>query len=101
MIKRKYVFKITLCFLIVAVSVLNKSAQSQQMDNEQTNQVDLGRDNPFARLIKKENPPVLPKVSETTIIEGYSPELSVRTVMLKFLDAKSLKQAIEPCKDPV
>jgi type II secretory pathway component GspD/PulD (secretin) len=80
---------------MVAVCLLNESAQSQQIDNEQTKKVDVGRDDPFAQLVRKEIPPVLATVSKTTGVEESSPELSVQTVMLKFLDAKSLKQAID------
>ncbi|MHC4424858.1 MAG: type II secretion system protein GspD [Planctomycetota bacterium] len=95
MIKSKYVFKIASYYLMVAVCLLNESAQSQQIDNEQTKKVDVGRDDPFAQLVRKEIPPVLATVSKTTGVEESSPELSVQTVMLKFLDAKSLKQAID------
>jgi len=93
--KHKCVFKIALCFLILAICLLDGSAQSQQIDNKRTEKVDLGRDNPFAQLPKKKKPSVLPSGFDTTGTEESTTELFVQTVMLKFLDAKSLKQAID------
>jgi type II secretory pathway component GspD/PulD (secretin) len=79
---------------MVAVSLSNGAAQSQQVDAEQT-KIDIGRDDPFAKLVTNETLPVLPAVSGTAGIRREAPELFVQTVMLKFLDAKSLKQAID------
>jgi type II secretory pathway component GspD/PulD (secretin) len=80
---------------MIAVSLSNAGAQSQQIDAEQTKTVEIGRDDPFAKLITNETLPVLPAVSATAGIRRDVPELFVHTVMLKFLDAKSLKQAID------
>ncbi|HUT46541.1 MAG TPA: hypothetical protein VMX36_09665 [Sedimentisphaerales bacterium] len=95
MIESRYVVIIALCFLMVAVCLSNAAAQSQQVDAEQTKIVDIGRDNPFAKLATNETLPVLPAPSRIAGIRQDVPELFVQTVMLKFLDAKSLKQAID------
>ena len=94
MIESRYVVIIALCFLMVAVSLSNAAAQSQQVDAEQT-KIDIGRDDPFAKLVTNETLPVLPAVSGAAGIRRGTPELFVQTVMLNFLDAKSLKQAID------
>jgi len=78
-----------------AVCLLNTAAQSQQVDAAQTKSVDIGRDDPFAKLSTNETLPTLPAFSATAGIRHDVPELFVQTVMLKFLDAKSLKQAID------
>jgi len=95
MIESRYVFITALCFLMVSVCMSNAEVQSQQVDAEQTKTVDLGRENPFAKLGTNETMPVLPAPSRITGILQDVPELFVQTVMLRFLDAKSLKQAID------
>ena len=95
MFKHNYICKIALCFSILAFCFLDGNARSQQIDNKQTEKVDLGRDNPFAQLSKEKKQSVLQPIFEAIDTEDSTPELFVQTVMLKFLDAKSLKQAIE------
>ena len=95
MIKSRYVVIIALCFLMIAVCPPNAAAQSRQVDAEQTKTADIGRDDPFAKLVTNETLPILPAVSRSPGIRRNAPELFVQTVMLRFLDAKSLKQAID------
>ena len=95
MIESRYVFITALCFLMVSVCMSNAEVQSQQVDAEQTKTVDLGRENPFAKLGTNEAMPALPAPSRITGVLQDVPELFVQTVMLRFLDAKSLKQAID------
>jgi len=100
MIESRYVVKIALCFLTAAVCLSN--VQAQKIDvvlgtpyGEQEKRAGIGRDDPFAKLIPPPVPPILPAVSATSVLRQSIPELNVQTVMLKFLDAKSLKQAID------
>ena len=94
MIESRYVVIIALCFIMVPVCLPNAAAQSQQVDAEQT-KIDIGRDDPFAKLAMNESLPVLAKPFRIAGIKQDIPELFVQTVMLRFLDAKSLKQAID------
>jgi len=63
--------------------------------------LDVGRENPFSQLIKEEAPldieqeqPLQKRISKETAPEVSVPELFVETVILKFLDAESLKAVI-------
>jgi type II secretory pathway component GspD/PulD (secretin) len=92
MIKPIYV-RIILCFLIISLCLSYESGLSglpQQIDSNQPNEVNVGKENPFSQF----QPSVSQRVSETTGIEEYAPGLFVETVTLKFLDAKNLKPAI-------
>jgi len=85
---------------MVSVCLSNASAQSRQVDAGQAKIVDIGRNDPFAKLATNETLGVLPsrggsRTARTTGIRRNVPELFVQTVMLRFLDAKSLKQAID------
>lgn len=84
-----------MCFLTLAFCLSNETAQSQQIDDTRSEEVNLSRGDPFAQLTQKNNNPILQPQLGTIFTEESSPELSVQTVTLKFLDAKSLKQAIE------
>jgi len=93
MTKQRYV-RILLCSLLVSMCLCHVSAQSQQTDNHQTSEIDVGREDPFAQLIQKQKPPLQQKISAPTTIDEQPPELFVETVTLKFLDAKNVKAAI-------
>jgi len=55
---------------------------------------EVGRENPFAQIPRSVTPVTPIALQSSQVIEAI-PELFVRTIMLKFLDAKSLRQAIE------
>ena len=96
MIDFRYVIKIATCLLTAAVCLSNTRAQTQKIDAEQQRTADIGREDPFAKLIGPPKPKILPAVTATpAVIRQNIPELNVQTVMLKFLDAKSLKQVID------
>ncbi|HPS55346.1 MAG TPA: hypothetical protein PLP05_07105 [Sedimentisphaerales bacterium] len=91
MIKRKYV----LCLLLLCM--MSDIAQSKI----EIKPLDVGRENPFSQLIKEEAPldieqeqPLQKRISKETAPEVSVPELFVETVILKFLDAESLKAVI-------
>jgi type II secretory pathway component GspD/PulD (secretin) len=55
---------------------------------------EVGRENPFAKITRVIKP-VTPTVLQSSQTIEVAPELFVQTIMLKFLDAQSLKQAID------
>ena len=93
--KHKNLYKIVLSLTIVTICLFCVSARSQQNSDQKKQESDFGRSDPFGQLPGLTKPPA-PKVAlgpiETTTNE--LPELFVQTVMLKFLDAKSLMLAI-------
>lgn len=96
MIKIGYVIKTAMILLTAAVCLSNADVQAQQIDASRQRTGDLGRDDPFAKLTPPPKPQILPAVpAATAVIRQTNPELNVQTVMLKFLDAKSLKQVID------
>lgn len=92
--KPKYV-KIIFCFCLLTVDVGPHWAQSQpvQSKSEPSSTLDVGRDNPFAKLPKKKSPTPQEVFQSSQAVEEM-PELFLGTITLKFLDAKNLIQAI-------
>jgi Flp pilus assembly secretin CpaC len=78
-------------FAIVALSVLIHSEPLLAVQNQT---LLVGRENPFAKISRPA--PSSPMTSLLTSINAdeEKPELFMQTVMLKFLDAKSLQQAV-------
>ena len=92
--KPKYV-KIILCFCLLTVGICHHWAQSQpvQSKSEPSSALDVGRDNPFAKLPKKKSPAPQEVFQSSQLVEEM-PELFLGTITLKFLDAKNLIQAV-------
>ena len=90
--KPKYTKKILLC-IIVTICAGYGSTQSQPTLDAQKITQEVGRENPFAKIPRavKTVTPIALQSSE--FIEAV-PELFVQTIMLKFIDAQSLRQAI-------
>lgn len=91
--KSKYAKKILLC-IIVTICTWYGPAQSQPTLDAQSIAQEVGRENPFAKISRAVKP-VTPTVLQSSQPIEVAPELFVQTIMLKFLDAKSLKQAID------
>ena len=91
--KPKYAKKIFIC-IILTICAWHGPAQSQPTLDAQSVAQEVGRDNPFAKIprVVKSVPPATLQSSQSIEI---APDLFVQTIMLKFLDAKSLKQAID------
>ncbi|MHC4103605.1 MAG: type II secretion system protein GspD [Planctomycetota bacterium] len=85
--------KMILC-IILTICVWYGRAQSQPTLDAQTITQEVGRENPFAKIPRAVQP-VTPLALQSSQSIEVAPELFVRTIMLKFLDAKSLKQAID------
>jgi type IV pilus assembly protein PilQ len=80
--------------IILTICVWYGRAQSQPTLDAQTITQEVGRENPFAKIPRAVQP-VTPLALQSSQSIEVAPELFVRTIMLKFLDAKSLKQAID------
>lgn len=94
--KRKY--PTIVCCLFLILGAWHHRAQSQPIGSKSDliNLLEIGRDNPFAEISKKITavPQPTSKPAQAMPIEER-PDLFVETVTLKFLDAESLKLAVE------
>ena len=90
--KSKYIQRILIC-LILSIGVLYGLAQSQPTLDAKSIAKEVGRENPFAQ-IPRATTSITPSALQATQAIDSTPELFVQTVMLKFLDPKSLKEAI-------
>jgi len=96
--KPKFVKKTPAC-VILTICAGYCLTQSHQVIGAQSKASAVGRDNPFAdipRVVQPASPAALQTLEP--VVE--SPELFVQTIMLKFLDAESLKDAIGNMSSP-
>ena len=86
-------------YIILAVCILYVTTQSEPVLGVESRLLPDGRDNPrdnpFARITRPTNPNPLTTLLASSNSDIEKPELFMHTVMLKFLDAKSLQQAVE------
>jgi type II secretory pathway component GspD/PulD (secretin) len=96
MSKPKYA-KIIFCCILLTIGVWHGHGQAQsqpaQPKSEQSSTLDIGRDNPFAK-ITREKKSIPQEAFRSSQSDEESPELFLETITLKFLDAKNLKQAM-------
>ena len=91
--------RFVICFLAVFLCVCSNIAQSGEV-NESSGEPVVGRKNPFAGLVDRSKPvvsptpPVVSVASAAVAAVEPKPELSMTTLVLKFLDAEKLKLAI-------
>ena len=90
--KPKFAKKISTC-VILTICAGYCLTQSHQVIGAQSKASVVGRENPFADIPRVVQP-VSPSVLQTLEPVEEAPELFVQTIMLKFLDAESLKEAI-------
>jgi len=90
--KPKYAKMIFFC-AILTIGVWCGPAQSQLASDTQRITQAVGRENPFAKIPRAVRP-VSPVALNSSQYVEEAPELFVETIMLKFLDARSLKEAI-------
>ncbi|HUU19911.1 MAG TPA: hypothetical protein VMW72_22355 [Sedimentisphaerales bacterium] len=91
--KPKYAKKISTC-VILTICAGYCLTQSQQVLSAQSKALAVGRENPFAdipRVVQPASPSVLQTLEP---VEEEAPDLFVQSIMLKFLDAESLRDAI-------
>lgn len=91
--KPKYTKKIFL-FIILTICTGYGPTQSQPTLDAQKITQEVGRENPFAQIPRSVKTVTPIALQSSELIEEV-PELFVQTIMLKFLDAQSLKQAID------
>jgi len=80
--------------IILTICACYSPGQSQPTLDAQSMAQEVGRENPFAKITRAVKPATPIALQSSQPIE-VAPELFVQTIMLKFLDAKSLKQAID------
>ena len=90
--KPKYTKKIFFCIILIICAGYAPTQSQPTLDAQKITQ-DVGRDNPFAKIPRSVNT-VTPMALQSSEFIEEMPELFVQTIMLKFLDAQSLKQAI-------
>ncbi|MBC8481534.1 MAG: hypothetical protein H8D47_02585, partial [Planctomycetes bacterium] len=93
MIKVKLIVNSFPVLLVFTLYILCASALASQDDGV----VNIGRDDPFGNLmVEKSEPKQLPDiVSQPLAVEEKAPQLYVENVVLKTIDASSLKSTIE------
>jgi len=91
--KSKYTKKIFLCIILTICAGYGPTQSQPTLDAQKVAQ-EVGRDNPFAK-IPRAITPVTPIALQSSQPVEAAPELFVQTIMLKFLDAQSLKRAID------
>jgi type II secretory pathway component GspD/PulD (secretin) len=96
--KPKFVKKIPTC-VILTICAGYCLTQSHQVIGAQSKASAVGRDNPFADIPRVVQP-APPSVLQTLEPVEEAPVLFVQTIMLKFLDAESLKDAIGNMSSP-
>lgn len=80
--------------IILAVGILYVSAQSQPVLSAESALLPVGRENPFAKITRPANPGPVAAILTSLGSGEEKPELFMQTVMLKFLEAKSLQEAV-------
>jgi len=90
--KPKFVKKIPTC-VILTICAGYCLTQSHQVIGAQSKASAIGRENPFADIPRVVQP-ASPSVVQSLEPVEEAPDLFVQTIMLKFLDAESLKEAI-------
>jgi Flp pilus assembly secretin CpaC len=86
--------KTVFSYIILAVGLLYVTAQYEPVLGAESALLPVGRDNPFAKITRPTNPSPIAALLGTSKYDEEKPELFMQTVMLKFLDAKSLQQAV-------
>ncbi|MHC4585476.1 MAG: type II secretion system protein GspD [Planctomycetota bacterium] len=91
--KPKYAKKIFLCIILTICAGYSPTQSQPTLDTQKITQ-EVGRENPFAKIPRSVKT-VTPIALQSSQPLELAPELFVQTIMLKFLDAKSLKLAID------
>jgi len=90
--KPKYAKKIFLCIILTMFTWYGPTQSQPALDAQGIAQ-DVGRENPFAKISRAVKPVSRAALQSSEPID-VAPELFLQTIMLKFLDAKSLQQAM-------
>jgi protein transport protein HofQ len=82
------------CCIIFALAAWYVLFRSQPVLAAQNEAIPVGRSNPFAKIARPTGPGPVTALLTSLGPDVERPELFMQTVMLKFLDAKSLQQAV-------
>ncbi|MHC4204512.1 MAG: type II secretion system protein GspD [Planctomycetota bacterium] len=82
-------------YIIAAIGLLYVTAQSEPVLSAESGLLPVGRDNPFAKITRPTNPNPITALLTSSNNNEDKPQLFMHTVTLKFLDPKSLQQAVE------
>ena len=83
-----------LYYIIFAIAAWYVLVQSQPLLAAQSEGLAMGRTNPFAKIARPTSPNPLSALLTSSDSEQERPKLFMQTVMLRFLDAKSLQQVV-------
>ncbi|MBN2592810.1 MAG: hypothetical protein JXA81_04820 [Sedimentisphaerales bacterium] len=86
--------KTVFCYIIFAFAAWGVLFQSRPLMAAQNESLPVGRANPFAKIARPTNPSPVTAITTSLGSDEKRPDLFMQTVMLKFLDAKSLQQAV-------
>jgi len=81
-------------YIILIIIVCCIPGQNQPSANAQSQSSEIGRDNPFAKITRTVKPSQSASYEPTELVEE-PPDLFMQTIMLKFLNARSLKEALD------
>jgi len=80
---------------ILAVCILYIMAESEPAYGEESRLLPVGRENPFAKIARPVKSEPIAAILASSNAGEEKPELFMQTVILKFLDAESLKEAVD------
>lgn len=99
---RPLLLKILLCCLIALALPWNEGAQAQPVKAEpvpakrgELPQEAVGRENPFEQMGNEKDKSLFQRIFKSELPVQGAPEMAVRTIMLKFLDAQNVKGVLE------
>lgn len=86
--------RIIFSYIIIAISISYVTAQSEPALGAESRLLPIGRENPFAKITRPAKPKPIAALLASSNSDVEKPELFMQTVMLNFLDAESLKEAV-------
>ena len=92
---RSLYLRMLVCCVFVITLFQHKYTEAQPEQTKSTLPMDVGRENPFGRITSEKKEFLVQRVFSSEESAGLVPDLFVQTIMLKFLDAKNLKPALE------
>ena len=94
---RSLYLKMLVCSVLVITLFQHEYTEAQPEETESTVAQDVGREDPFEQISPEteRKKSLFQRVFSSEMSADPAPELFVQTIMLKFLDARNLKSALE------
>lgn len=94
---RSLYLKMLVCSVLVITLFQHEYTEAQPEETESTVTQDVGREDPFEQISPEteREKTLFQRVFSSEMSADPAPELFVQTIMLKFLDARNLKSALE------